>query len=177
MIFRQTELPGVLVIDPERREDERGFFARTWDREVFAERGLETGIAQMSTALNRRRGTLRGLHWQAAPHAEVKLVRCTRGAVYDVVVDLRPDSPTYTQWAAVELSAANGLELYVPEGLAHGYQTLEDDTETAYAISEPYAPEAQRGVRFDDPAFAIEWPRVEERVVSERDLAWPDFQR
>jgi dTDP-4-dehydrorhamnose 3,5-epimerase len=176
VIFRETEIPGAWVIELDRKEDERGWFARLWDGAVFAERGLDPRLAQASAAFNHRRGTVRGLHYQAEPYAEAKVVRCTRGAVYDVVVDLRSDSPTFTRWVAVELSAANGRMLYVPEGLAHGYQTLADETETAYFISEPYRPEAQRGVRWDDPAFGIDWPEVEERVISDRDREWPDFR-
>lgn len=175
MIFSDTDLPGLLVIDIEPIEDDRGFFARTWCRREFEERGLDTRVAQCSVALNKLRGTLRGLHLQRPPHAEVKLIRCTRGAVYDVIVDLRPDSPTYTRWAAFELSEANGRMLYVPEGLAHGYQTLTDSTETTYQISEFYEPESADGVRWDDPAFGIEWPATERRILSERDRSWPDF--
>ena len=175
MRFSELELRGAFVIEFERIEDERGFFARTFCRREFRERGLETEIVQANTAFNRRKGTLRGMHYQAAPHEEAKLVRCTRGAVYDVIVDLRRDSPSFTRWAAVELTAASDAMLYVPPGFAHGYQTLDDDTETSYLMSAFYEPGAGRGVRWDDPAFGIEWPDVVERTLNERDRTWPDF--
>ena len=177
MIFRDTELPGAYELALERREDERGFFARAWCRDELAAEGLDARVAQANVSWNARRGTLRGLHFQRAPHAEVKVVRCTRGAVYDVIVDLRADSPTYTSWFGVELSAENGRSLYVPEGFAHGYQTLVDGSETFYLVSEPYATEAEGGVRWDDPAFGIAWPDVPDRVVSAKDRNWPDFVR
>ena len=175
MRFRELELPGAYLIELERIEDERGFFARTFCRREFAEHRLATEIAQANTAFNRRKGTLRGMHYQAAPHEEAKLVRCTRGALYDVIVDLRRDSPTHLRWVSVELTDENGAMLYVPEGLAHGYQTLVDDTEATYLMSAFYEPSAGRGVRWDDPAFGIEWPEVEERTINERDRSWPDF--
>jgi dTDP-4-dehydrorhamnose 3,5-epimerase len=170
-----TVIGSAWVIEPERREDERGFFARTWDPEEFAQRGLNTELAQCSISYNRVRGTLRGLHYQAAPHAEAKLVRCTAGAIFDVVVDLRPDSPTFRGWFGVELSAENRLALYVPEDCAHGFLTLDDDSEVHYQISQSYMPEAARGVRWDDPAFAINWPG-EVVVINERDRSYPDFE-
>jgi dTDP-4-dehydrorhamnose 3,5-epimerase len=176
VIFTETELPGAFVIDIEPREDERGFFARAWCEREFAEHGLSTRIAQCSLAYNDRKSTLRGMHFQAAPRAEVKIVRCTRGAIYDVVVDLRPRSPTFKRWAAVELSAENRRMLYVPEGIAHGYQTLEDGTETYYLISEPYAPGFEGGVRWDDPAFGILWPEATVRIISDKDRSWPDYR-
>jgi dTDP-4-dehydrorhamnose 3,5-epimerase len=176
MIFSETELRGAYVVDIEPREDERGFFARAWCANEFAERGLSTRVVQVNASFNRRQGTLRGMHYQAAPHAEVKLVRCTRGAIFDVVVDLRPESPTYKRWTGVELTADNRRAFYVPEGFAHGYQTLVPDTETFYQVSEFYAPGAERGVRWNDPAFGIEWPEPENAFVSEKDAAWPDFQ-
>lgn len=160
---------------PEPIEDERGFFARTWCKEDFAARGLVAEFAQASVSFNRRRGTLRGMHYQAEPHAEIKLVRCIRGAIYDVVVDLRPDSATYCRWEAVELTADNRLTLWIPKGLAHGFQTLEDDTELSYQISAPHWPLAARGVRWDDPAFGIVWPQTAECVMSERDRGYQDF--
>ncbi len=175
MRFTETELPGVFIVALERREDERGFFARIWDPDELAANGLERRLAHASIAWNERAETLRGLHYQAPPHAETKLVRCTRGAIYDVVVDLRPDSPTYKRWLAVELAEDDGRMLYVPEGFAHGYQTRADGTETLYLISERYVPEAQRGVRWDDPAFGIEWPATPPGTMSERDRGWPDF--
>ena len=175
MVFHETPLPGAFLIELEKREDARGFFARTWCRREFEKKGLDTRIAQCSTSFNERRGTLRGLHYQVLPHAEVKLVRCTRGAIYDVIIDLRPDSPTYKQWVGAELTAENGRALYVPEGFAHGYQTLVDETETFYQVSEFYTPSAEGGVRWDDPAFAIEWRDAGEPLVSDKDRSWPDY--
>jgi dTDP-4-dehydrorhamnose 3,5-epimerase len=175
VIFRETEIPGAFVVEPDPIQDERGSFARIFDEAEFAERGLDTAFGQWSMSFNERAGTLRGMHFQREPHAETKLVRCTRGALYDVIVDLRPDSVAFRHWAAVELSADNQLALYIPKGLAHGFQTLVDATEVAYAISEPYEPESSGGVRWDDPAFGIEWPEAEERVMSEKDRSWPDF--
>jgi dTDP-4-dehydrorhamnose 3,5-epimerase len=174
MRFVETELRGAFTVELDAREDERGWFARLWDPNELAAHGLDTRIAQASAAWNARGGTIRGLHYQAAPHGEAKLVRCTRGALYDVLVDLRPDSETFRRWTGFELSAEGRRMVYVPEGVAHGYQTLADDTEALYLISEFYEPDAQRGVRWDDPAFAIEWP-AEPTVISERDRAWPDF--
>jgi dTDP-4-dehydrorhamnose 3,5-epimerase len=174
MIFRETAIAGVWVVEPERHEDERGFFARTWDSSEFAARGLSGRVVQCSVSYNRRRGTLRGLHYQVAPHEEAKLVRCTLGAVFDVAVDLRPGSTTLCDWVGVDLSAENRRALYVPEGCAHGFLTLADDSEVSYQMSEFHAPEAARGVRFDDPAFGIDWP-AEVAVVNERDRSYPDF--
>ena len=174
MIWRETELAGAFVVESEPIEDERGWFARIYDESEFAERGLASRFVQSSAAFNTEARTLRGMHYQEEPHAEAKLIRCIRGAVHDVIVDLRPASPTFKRWVAVELTAASGRMLYVPEGLAHGYLTLEDESETLYLISAPYAPEAARGVRWDDPAFAIDWPD-EPRVLSEKDKAWPNF--
>jgi len=175
MKFVETPVAGVWVVEPERFSDERGFFARTWDAEVFAARGLNAGLAQCSVSYNARRGTLRGMHYQAAPHEEAKLVRCTRGSVFDVALDLRPGSETFRRWFGVELSAESRLALYVPEGCAHGFLTLSDDSEVAYQISAFWAPDAGRGVRFDDPAFAIEWP-AQVVVANERDRTYPDFE-
>ena len=177
MIVHETEIPGAFVIEPEPVADERGSFARIFDADEFAERGLETEFVQWSVSFNERTGTLRGLHFQREPHAETKLVRCTRGSLFDVIVDLRPDSPAFTRWAAVELSADNRRALYIPKGLAHGFQTLADGTEVVYAITEPYAPDSAAGVRWDDPAFGIDWPPAEDRVMSEKDRSWPDFTR
>jgi dTDP-4-dehydrorhamnose 3,5-epimerase len=174
MIFRETPLPGAWVLEPERFEDERGFFARTYCRRDFADRGLDPEIAQCSVSYNHRKGTLRGLHFQAAPHEEVKLVRVTRGAVWDVIVDVRPGSPTFKKYFGVILSAAAGNALYIPKGLAHGFQTLEDATEVFYQISAFYAPEAARGYRWDDPAFAIPWPEPPS-VISDKDRNLPLF--
>jgi dTDP-4-dehydrorhamnose 3,5-epimerase len=174
MIFRETPLPGAWVLEPERITDERGFFARTYCRRDFEARGLDPTIAQCSVSSNHRRGTLRGLHFQADPHAEVKLVRVTRGAVWDVIVDLRPGSPTFKRHFAVVLSAEVGNQLYIPKGMAHGFQTLEDSTEVFYQISAFYAPEAAWGYRWDDPAFAIPWPEPV-TVISEKDRTLPLF--
>ena len=176
MIFVETPLAGVWVVGLERLSDGRGHFARTFSTAAFAERGMDGAIAECSTSFNRRAGTLRGLHYQAEPHAEAKLVRCTRGAIFDVALDLRPQSPTYLRWHATELSEDNGDALFVPAGCAHGFQTLRDDTEILYQISAPYAPAAGRGVRWDDPAFGISWPAAPPggRTLSERDAGYPD---
>lgn len=175
MIFRETELKGAYIIEPERIEDERGFFARTWCRREFEAHGLNPRLVQASLSFNRRKGTLRGMHYQASPHEEVKLVRCTQGEIFDVIIDLRPASPTYCRHVAVRLSAENRLMLYIPEGLAHGFQVLADATEVHYQMSEFYHPESARGVRWDDPAFAIAWPQTDVRLISDRDRGWPDF--
>jgi dTDP-4-dehydrorhamnose 3,5-epimerase len=175
MVFSETELPGAFVIDIEPYPDQRGFFARAWCEREFEEHGLSTRVAQCNLAYNDRESTLRGMHCQAGPHAEVKLVRCTRGAIYDVIVDLRPDSPTFMRWMAIDLTAENRRMLYIPEGFAHGYQTLVDETETYYQVSEFYEPASERGVRWDDPAFGIVWPHAERRIISEKDRLWPDF--
>jgi dTDP-4-dehydrorhamnose 3,5-epimerase len=175
MIFHATRLSGVFVIEVEPRPDERGMFARTYCRDEFARHGLCTEWVQTNVAFNTRAGTLRGMHWQAAPHAEAKLVRCVSGAAYDVVVDLRAGSPTRRQWIAVELTAANRKAVYVPEGFAHGYQTLADGTEMFYMMSAFHAPDAARGARWDDPALGIVWPPCAARVISPRDAAYPDL--
>ena len=174
MIIRDTALAGVHVIEPERVEDERGFFARVFDAREFADGGLQGAVAETSVGFNSRRWTLRGLHFQVAPHEETKLVRCTRGSVYDVAVDLRPESPTRFRWVAVELTAGNRLALYLPAGCAHGYLTLEDNTEVAYQISKPYVPDAATGVRWDDPLLGIDWP-ASPAVISARDAAFSDL--
>lgn len=174
MLFHETTLPGVFLIEPERKEDERGYFARTWCKKEFTDRGLCGGWAQISLSFNRRRGTLRGMHFQVKPHEEIKLVQCVRGAIYDVALDLRRDSPTYLKWFAAELSPENGRMLYIPKGLAHGFQTLVDGSEVLYNIAEYYRPESSRGVRWNDPAFAIAWP-IAEPILSPRDQGWPDF--
>jgi len=175
MIFRETPLAGAWVLEPERIADERGFFARTYCRRDFAARGLDPTIAQCSVSFNHRRGTLRGLHLQVAPYEEVKLVRVTRGAVWDVIVDLRPESPTYARHFSIVLSAEDRNELYIPKGMAHGFQTLEDGTEVFYQISEFYAPESARGYRWNDPTFAIPWPEPV-TVMSDKDRSLPLFQ-
>jgi dTDP-4-dehydrorhamnose 3,5-epimerase len=175
MIFTETRLPGAYTIDLEPIEDERGFFARQWSEDEFGQHGLATAVSQASVAFNRSESTLRGMHWQVAPHAEVKLVRCVRGAIYDVIVDLRPSSASFGEWIAVELTDENRRTLYVPEGFAHGYQTLVPATEVWYQMSASYAPDAARGFRWDDPRFGITWPAARQRVVSDRDRAWPAF--
>ena len=175
MIFHDTEIPGAFEVELERRDDERGFFARAWSAEEFAAHGLSTRLVQANISFNASAGTLRGMHFQRAPHEEAKLVRCTRGALFDAIVDLRPDSPAYKRWIGVELTAENRRALYVPEGCAHGFQTLVDATEIFYLVSEAYAPESEDGVRWDDPAFGIEWPPAEQRIMSPKDASWPDF--
>jgi dTDP-4-dehydrorhamnose 3,5-epimerase len=174
VIFRETAVAGAWIVEPERHVDDRGFFARTWCATEFARHGLSPRLVQASVSYNPRCGTLRGLHYQVAPQAEAKLVRCTRGAIYDVAVDLRPDSPTFRQHAAVVLDADNRLALYVPEGCAHGFQTLADDTEVLYQMSAFYTPDSARGVRWDDPAFAIPWPPAD-RIIADRDRHFLDF--
>ena len=175
MRFLSTELPGVFVIEPEPRADDRGLFARTFCREEFAAHGLCTEWVQCSASFNTRAGTLRGMHWQCAPHEEVKLVRCTAGAAFDVVVDLRTDSPTFRKWVAVEITASNRKAVYIPGGCAHGFQTLVDGTELFYQMSAFYVPEAACGARWDDPALGIVWPVCEKRVIAARDLSFPDL--
>lgn len=175
MRFLETRLPGAYVVEPQPIEDERGFFARAWCEREFGEQNLASRMVQRNISGNRKRGTLRGLHYQTAPHEEAKLVGCTRGAVYDVIVDLRPGSATRGKWLGVELTADNRRMLYVPGGFAHGYQTLADDTEVAYQVSAFYAPDVERGIRWDDPAFGIEWPITDDVVLSEKDRAWPDY--
>lgn len=175
MKFTPAPLQGAWVIDLEPVADERGSFARTWCAREMETHGLVTKVAQCSVSRNTRKATLRGMHYQAAPHEETKVVRCTRGAIFDVILDLRAGSATFKRWFGVELSAANGCALYVPAGFAHGFQTLTDDSEVAYQISEFHQPQSARGVRWDDPAFAIEWPEAASRVISPKDLAYPDF--
>jgi dTDP-4-dehydrorhamnose 3,5-epimerase len=174
MIFTETKLQGAFIIDIDRIEDERGFFARTWCQREFEAHGLCIRLVQCNISFNKHKGTLRGMHYQAAPRAEAKLVRCTSGAIYDVIIDLRPDSPTFRQWLAVELTADNRRMLFIPQGFAHGFQTLAHDTEVFYQMSQFYAPEYARGVRWDDPAFGVSWP-AEKRVISKRDQGFPDF--
>jgi dTDP-4-dehydrorhamnose 3,5-epimerase len=176
VIFSETELAGAWVVDPERLHDERGFFARTMDADAFAHRGLCTEFPQCSISFNAKAATLRGMHFQDEPHAEAKLVRCTAGAIYDVIVDLRPDSPTHARWIGVELSAENRRALYIPPSFAHGFQTLVPNAEVYYQISTAYVPAASRGVRWDDPAFGIRWPEAAERTMSARDRAYPDYR-
>jgi len=175
VIFNETKLKGAYIIEVEPFEDERGSFARTFCREEFETHGLNSFVAQCNISHNRKRGTLRGMHYQIAPYAEAKLVTCLAGSIYDVIIDLRPDSITYCHWLAVELSARRRRSLiYIPEGFAHGFQTLEDDTEVFYQMSHSYVSKAARGVRWDDPAFAIDWPDGP-RTLSDRDNNYPDF--
>jgi dTDP-4-dehydrorhamnose 3,5-epimerase len=176
VIFTPAQLDGAYLIDLERHRDERGFLARTFCEREFAEQGAPMRVVQSSTIHSPRRHTLRGLHYQEAPHAEVKLVRCTRGSIFLVMVDLRRGSPTSNQWLGVELSADSGRLAYVPEGFAQGYQTCEDDTEVLYQMSHQYVPEAARGVRWDDPVIGIDWPFAEDRTISERDRTWPNLE-
>lgn len=176
MHFAETRISGAWIIELDKLGDERGFFARAYCQHEFEAHGLNIETAQCNVSFNRLKGTLRGMHYQDAPHAEAKLVRCTRGAVYDVVLDLRADSPTYTQWVATELTAATHRMVYIPEGCAHGYQTLQDDCEVFYQVSAFYHPELYRGVQWDDPAFGITWP-IREPILSARDRSYPPFAR
>lgn len=172
MIFTETELQGAYIVEVHQVADRRGFFGRAWCSREFAEHGLQTTMVQANIAFSAKRGTLRGLHFQHKPFSEAKLVRCVRGAAYDVVVDLRPDSPSFLQWVGIELTQDNYQMIYAPEGCAHGYLTLADDTEMTYSVSQFYEPAAESGVRYDDPAFGIAWPE-EIRVVSGKDRGWP----
>jgi dTDP-4-dehydrorhamnose 3,5-epimerase len=172
--FTETPIPGAFLVELEPHADERGWFARTYDAAEFASRGLEPTGVQCNASYNARRGTLRGMHYQEEPHGEPKLVRCTRGAVFDVIVDIREDSPSLRRWHGVELTPDNGAMLYVPRGVAHGFQTLADHSEVAYQMGQVYSPEHAGGVRWNDPAFGIEWPEPP-RLISERDASYPDF--
>lgn len=174
MIFHETKLENAYIIDIQKHQDQRGFFARAWCQNEFEAHGLVPRVVQTNISYNHVKGTLRGMHYQTAPYAETKLVRCTQGAIFDVIIDLRPDSATYQQWLGVELTAANYQMLYVPEGFAHGFVTLEDNVEVTYQVSQFYTPEAEGGVRYDDPAFGIEWP-VTIAVISDKDKSWPDY--
>lgn len=176
MIFTETKLKGAYIIDLERVTDERGFFARRWCARELASHGLNPAVVQVNVGHSGKKGTVRGMHFQVAPHAEVKIVYCSRGALYDVIIDLRDGSPTKGQWVGVELTSNNGRMLYAPEGFAHGYQTLEDATDLVYQTSQFFAKEAAKGVRFDDPAFGIAWP-LPVSVISGVDQGWPDYER
>jgi dTDP-4-dehydrorhamnose 3,5-epimerase len=177
MEFTETPLPGAWVIELDLLGDERGWFARTFDAQEFESRGMNPTVVQCNASFNARRDTVRGMHYQAEPHGESKLIRCVRGKVFDVAVDLRPASPTYRRWHAVELSSDNRLAFYIPAGMAHGFQTLTDDCEVTYLMGNRYVPEAARGVRWNDPAFGIEWPTpAAERIISARDAAYLDLQ-
>lgn len=176
MIFTETKLPGVFIIELEKRTDDRGFFTRAWCKKEFADQGINLDWVQANLAHTEKEGTLRGLHYQIAPYEEAKLMRCIRGAIYDVIVDLRPESPTYKHWLGVELTADNRKSLYIPEGFAHGYQSLRDDAEVFYLVSQFYTPGAEQGIRYNDPAFGIAWP-LKVRVISDKDKSWPDYER
>lgn len=174
MIFNETKLSGAYVIEIEKKEDERGFFARTWDKEEFCTRGLESKVIQSSISFNKKKGTIRGMHYQIEPYEEVKYVRCTRGKIFDVIIDLRKNSKTFKKWISVELSSTNHKMLYIPKGFAHGFQTLEDNTELHYDITEIFNSECSRGYRWDDPVFGIKWPtNVSE--ISKRDKEHKSF--
>jgi len=175
MIFTELELKGAYIIEPDPLIDERGFFARTFCRQEFAAHGLNPDAAQCNISFNKYKGTIRGMHYQLQPYAEAKLLTCIRGVIYDVIIDLRKTSETYMQWSAIELSEENKKMLYIPEGFAHGFQTLEDNSAVYYQMSESYHPEHARGIRWDDPAFLINWPDVPDRIISEKDMNWGDY--
>ena len=175
MKFTETQLKGAYIIEPELLTDERGFFARSWCQKEFIEFGLNANLVQSNISFNPKKGTLRGMHYQAKPYEEAKLVRCTMGAIYDVIIDLRPDSPTFKQWVAVELTAENRKMLYIPEGMAHGFQTLVDNTEVFYQMSDFYHSESATGLRWDDPVFGIEWKKQQNLIISDKDLSYPLF--
>jgi dTDP-4-dehydrorhamnose 3,5-epimerase len=176
MIFKETAVKDAFVIEIEKRTDDRGFFARTWCKNEFEKHGLNTNLVQVNIAYNKKRGTLRGMHYQIAPYAETKLIRCTKGAIYDVIIDIRKNSSTYKQWIGVELTEDNYKMLYVPEGFAHGYLTIKDQTEVIYQVSQFYAPNSEQGIRWDDPSFNIKWPETDERIISEKDRNWTDHR-
>jgi dTDP-4-dehydrorhamnose 3,5-epimerase len=175
MIFQELKLKGAFLIKFEKIEDERGFFARSWCVREAEKHGLKRNMVQANVSFNKKKGTLRGMHYQKEPFQEVKLVRCVRGRIYDVIIDLRPGSPTFCQWIGLELSQDNDRMLYVPENFAHGFQTLTDNSEVNYLVSEFYTPEAEKGIRFNDPFFDIQWPEIQTRTVSIKDNTWPDF--
>lgn len=174
MIFHKTNLKDAYIIELNKLKDERGFFARQYCQNEFRDHGIQISIVQANVSYNKLKGTLRGMHFQTEPHGEAKLVRCTKGGIYDAIIDVRSDSPTFKKWIGVELTEHNHKMLYVPEGFAHGFITLQDDTEVTYQVSEFYTPGAEEGIRWDDPTFNIDWP-VEVNVISEKDLNWPDF--
>ena len=174
MKFTETKLKGAFVVEIEKLSDERGFFARSWCQKEFEAHGLNARLVQANVSYNHKKGTLRGIHYQIAPYQECKLISCTRGAIYDVIIDLRPDSPTYKQWTGVELTADSYHMFFVPEDFGHGFQTLTDETEITYQVSQFYTPGSEKGIRFDDPVFNIQWP-LDAAVISEKDKNWPDF--
>ena len=175
MIFTETKLKGAFIIEPEKLEDKRGFFARLWCQNELKNHGLNPLLSQINMSYNRKQGTLRGLHYQSFPNEEAKLIRCTKGAIFDVIVDLRPNSSSYLEWFGIELSASNHKMLYVPENFAHGYQSLTDHTEIYYPVSQFYSPESARGARWNDPSFTIDWPLTDDLIISEQDKNWPDY--
>lgn len=176
MIFTETKLSGAYIIDLEKRGDSRGFFARSFCQDEFERHGLVNKVVQTNVSLSKHQGTLRGMHYQESPYAETKLVRCTQGAIYDVIVDIRPESPTFKQWIGVELSSSNHRMLFVPQHFAHGFMTLVDDSEVTYQVSQVYHPGSERGIRYNDPALGIVWPQ-EVKVISDKDASWPDMTR
>ena len=176
MIFKKTDLAGAYLVEIEKTGDSRGFFGRAWCQREFVNQGLVSNFVQCNVSYNKHCNTLRGMHYQAAPFGEVKLVRCTRGAIFDAIIDLRPDSETYLKWVGIELTSENYEMLYVPENFAHGYLSLADNTEIFYQVSQFYTPSHERGVRWNDPAFGIDWPNKRNIVISEKDNSWPDFQ-
>jgi dTDP-4-dehydrorhamnose 3,5-epimerase len=175
MTFKETKLEGSFLIQIDKFEDSRGFFALSWSRSVFASRGLNSDLAECNISFNKAKGTIRGMHYQAAPHGQVKLVRCTMGSIYDIIIDLRVNSPTFRQWIGVELTSENRMMLYIPKDFAHGFQTLEDDTEVFYQMSQVYNAESGRGVRWNDPAFKITWP-APVSAINHRDAGYADFR-
>ncbi|MBT3313780.1 MAG: dTDP-4-dehydrorhamnose 3,5-epimerase [Anaerolineae bacterium] len=174
MIFREMKLKGAYIIELEPHQDKRGFFARSWDGNIFGEHGLSGQVIQQNISFNKKKGTMRGMHYQAPPYQETKLVRCVRGRIFDVIVDLRPDSPTFKEWLGVELQSSIYQALYVPKDFAHGFLTLEDNTEVTYLVTEVYTPEAERGLRYNDPEIGIKWPSAVKQI-SEKDASWPNF--
>ena len=174
MKFTETKLKGAFIVEIEKLADNRGFFARSWCQKEFEDIGLTPRVVQANVSYNRKKGTLRGMHYQIAPYQETKLIRCTLGAIYDVIIDLRLGSPTYKRWTGVELTADNYTMFYVPEDFAHGFQTLTDETEITYQVSQFYTPGSEKGIRFDDPSFDIQWP-LEVTMISDKDRTWPDF--
>lgn len=176
MIFTETALKDAYLIEPEKHEDGRGYFARVFCENEFETHGFKLNMVQSNVAFSRKKGTLRGLHYQINPYSEVKLIRCITGSIYDVIIDLRPESSTYKQWFGIELNSKNSQMLLIPENFAHGYQSLVDDTEVFYQVSQFYTPDAERGLRWDDPAFNIQWPEMDHPIISEKDKSWPDFQ-
>ncbi len=177
MIFTEIKLKGAFVIEPEKKEDSRGFFARAFCQKEFKDRGLNSHIAQANVSLNFKKGTLRGMHFQVPPHQEVKMIRCTRGAVYDVIIDLRKNSPTYKQWFGIELTEDNYKTLYIPKDFAHGYLTLKDKSDVIYFMTQFYQPNSESGVRYNDPAFGIQWPpEVKGDLMTDKDKHWPDYK-